>query len=458
MSRLVVVSNRVAIPRGGRAIPGGLAVAVQTALREHGGLWFGWSGEVSQVHRSRPSTTSLSEVTYATIDLLEQEYDDYYNGFCNGVIWPLFHYLPQYMNFRRRYSESYMRVNERFARTLARLVKPDDLIWVHDYHLIALAQKLREAGLRNRIGFFLHIPFPAHGLLRSLPGYRNLLGSLCAYDLIGFQTDDDLRAFLYCMFREFDVSTDDKGVLDIAGQRVCVDHFPVGIDVRAISRAARQSLGTDIHRRLVASMNARTLVTGVDRLDYSKGLWNRLHAYERLLEQYPEHHGHVVLLQIAPPSRKDVRAYENIRQELEGAAGRINGRFADFDWVPIRYLNRGFSRRSLMGILRVAQVALITPLRDGMNLVAKEYVAAQDPSDPGVLVLSSLAGAARELEAAILVNPFDLDDIAAGMQKAISMPSAERRDRHQEMLQVLRRNDIQVWRAAFLERLEDAPY
>ncbi len=456
MTRLVVVSNRVAIPKRGRVPPGGLALAVLAALREHGGLWFGWSGEVSKTYHSEPHVNTQGNITFATIDLAEDEHRKYYNGYCNGILWPLCHFLPGYMRYDRSEWEAYKRVNELFARKLAPLLQPDDLIWVHDFHLIPLANELRKTGVRNRVGFFLHVPFPAYGLLRSLPFHGQLLGMLCAYDLIGVQTSDDLLAFHNCVVRDLGGAVVDD-VVKVDGRRLRADVFPIGIDVKNVVAAARKSEQLPARERLLRSLNKRALIIGVDRLDYSKGLLNRFLAYERLLESYPEHHRRLVLMQIAPPSRQDVEAYEEIRRELEEAAGRINGRFSDFDWTPIRYLNQSFSHQSLMGFFRTARVGLVTPLRDGMNLVAKEYVASQNPHNPGALVLSTLAGAARELEGAVLVNPLDLDGVAEGLQVAINMPVSERRERYRAMMDILRRNDIHAWRTRFLARLQQPP-
>jgi trehalose 6-phosphate synthase len=450
-----VVSNRVAIPKGKRLPAGGLAIGVLAALRQYGGLWFGWSGEVTKAHRVKSMKVTHGNITYVTIDLQQREHEQYYNGFCNGVLWPLFHYLPQFMNFHREQWQAYQRVNQLFARKLIPLLKPNDLIWVHDYHLMLLAQELRIAGITNPMGFFLHIPFPAYGLLRTMPRHTRVLRGLCQFDLIGFQTGDDLLAFRNCVSNDLGATLIDDHQLEIAGRKLRAGVFPIGIDVSTIKNAARKSLHSHTRERLIKSLARRPLIIGVDRLDYSKGLINRLQAYELFLENYPENRGKAVFLQIAPQSREQVRAYGDIQRELEEAAGRINGHFAEFDWMPIRYLNQSFGRTTLVGFFRIAHVGLVTPLRDGMNLVAKEYVAAQNPAEPGVLILSSLAGAARELDAALLVNPFDVDRVAESLQTALNMPLAERKERYAAMMEVIRRHDIRAWRENFVRQLQE---
>ncbi|MBA3562501.1 MAG: trehalose-6-phosphate synthase [Gammaproteobacteria bacterium] len=451
MSRIIAVSNRV--PVGGKS-SGGLAVGVLAALEEYGGVWFGWNGEIVDGDMPDPEIERRGRVTYATLPLNRQDFDDYYNGFSNNILWPLFHFQLGVFSYDRRQFEAYCRVNALFARKLAPLIEPGDLIWVHDYHLILLASELRRAGIEQPIGFFLHVPFPGVDVLRALPPYQAMLRGLCAYDVVGFQTQRDLRSF------EENIAQQDFGDAMLADRRVgskgCdvhADVFPIGIDVAGIKRLAQEAVGTPPIARMADSLHGRQLVIGVDRLDYSKGLPERFRAYERLLEQNTDLRGELVFMQIAPPSRTGVRAYVEIREELEQTAGNINGRYAEMDWMPIRYLNRKYSRRTLMGLLRIARVAVVTPLRDGMNLVAKEYVAAQDPENPGALVLSTLAGAARELDDATLVNPYDIEDVSEGIMQAIAMPLAERRERHRAMIEALERNDITRWRTRFVDAL-----
>ncbi len=454
--RLVIVSNRVAIPEENKPAGGGLAVGVLAALRDHGGIWFGWSGEVTDRESGGPDITTIGNTDYATIQINRSDYEQYYNGYSNRVLWPVCHYLLDFIRYDQADFEGYRRVNAMFARKLMSLLQPDDIIWVHDYHLIPLASELRSAGIENRIGFFLHVPFPAYEALRAAPGHEYLLRCLCAYDVLGFHTPRDLAAFETCI-REPVVGAEfeDNRVIRVPGGKLIADVFPIGIDVDEVRGMAEEASGTKRVKKLVKSLDERQLIIGVDRLDYSKGLMQRMLAYERLLEKYPNSQRLVTLMQIAPPTRAGVRAYDEIRNALEQVSGRINGRFAESDWVPIRYLNKGVARVPLMGFFRKAAIGLVTPVRDGMNLVAKEYVAAQDPEDPGVLVLSSLAGAAVELTDALIVNPHDRDDVADGLATAINMPLAERKRRYESMIEVLGRNDITAWRTRFVDALRN---
>ncbi len=457
MRRLVCVSNRISLPRKAAA-PGGLAVGVLNALKRTGGLWFGWGGEVVERDPAEPHVATRNGVTYATIELRTEDFDLYYNGYSNEVLWPLFHYFLKGMRYSAQQRDAYEKVNRTFARRLQPLLKSSDIIWVHDYHLIPLARFLRELGVRQPIGFFLHIPFPNIEMLRVLPGYADLLKDLTCFDVVGVQTQNDLQALHSGMEHCFGpgvVRAD--GRIRVGEQRLLrADVFPIGVDPQAIEAEAQQAAQTDAVKRMVDSLLSRYLMMGVDRLDYSKGLVERFTAYQYFLEEYPENLGGITYLQIAPLSRTDIRAYAEIRQSLEQAAGRTNGRFADTDWTPIRYLNRNFPHPALMGFLRSSDVGLVTPLRDGMNLVAKEFVAAQDPEDPGVLILSTLAGAARELSAAVLVNPYDTRAVGHAIQVALAMPLGERRERHGSMMQVLRRNDIATWTRRFVDELERA--
>ena len=453
MSRLVVVSNRVPNPRASQPQAGGLAVALTDALKRNGGLWFGWNGQLSQTPVSRPKLEQADGIDYATLPLCKADYDDFYLGYANAVIWPVFHFNLGAMDYQRRYSEGYARANALFADALAPLVSADDTIWVHDYHLMPLARELRERGVRQRIGFFLHIPFPDYDVLRAMPGHRRLLEDLCRFDLLGFQTDNDRHAFEESASRAIGALVREPGRLRHRNRELRTGVYPVGVDVAELASLARRTLTAPRVRRLLDGLGERDLIIGVDRLDYSKGLEQRFRAFEALLQDYPHRRGHAVLMQIASPSRSDINEYAELRQRLEGLSGHINGCYADLDWAPIHYLNRTFARGSVMGLYRAARVGLVTPLRDGMNLVAKEFVTSQDPDNPGVLVLSELAGAAAELEDAVLVNPYDVDAIAAGINTALAMPLPERQRRHRRMMAVLHEHSIGAWEKRFLDDL-----
>ncbi|WP_291363168.1 alpha,alpha-trehalose-phosphate synthase (UDP-forming) [Acetobacter sp. UBA5411] len=444
MGRLVIVSNRVPDPRERNKPAGGLAVGLADALREdQSTLWFGWSGRqvVASDVDPVPALDTHGTVTYATIPLTHAQHRGYYQRFSNAILWPLCHYRLGLMDYARADWQQYLEVNRMFARVLAPLLKPDDIIWVHDYHLFPLAQALRELGVTVPIGFFLHIPFPPWSLFRALPPATALLDDMKAYDLIGVQTEEDAQNLWECLRVE--------GMTDPSRVVAC----PIGIDPVSFSEEARDAFDGPEVRRLRESLHDEPLIIGVDRLDYSKGLEERFLGYEKLLIRYPEHHRHVTYLQVAPVSRGEVEEYRLLRRQLDETIGRINGAFAAYDWTPIRYLTRPIARQTLAGFYRLADVALVTPLRDGMNLVAKEYVAAQNPDNPGALVLSHLAGAAPELDEALLVNPHDSDAIADALHLALTMKKEERRRRWNILNNEIRNTTAGSWARDFLKAL-----
>ena len=453
MSRLIIVSNRVApISEGGMAA-GGLAVGVYDALKETGGMWFGWSGEVANTPPHAPKIEERGPVTFATVSLTRRDYDQYYRGFSNDTLWPTFHYRSDLTHYDRHEFDGYQRVNAWLAHQLIPLIRPDDVIWVHDYHLIPFAEALRREGVTNRIGFFLHIPFPASQVLVTVPPHERLVRALCCYDVVGVQTEPDLRALRDYLEHEARGTVTDDGVVQAYGRELRIGAYPIGIYPDELATLAREGQDGRHLKNLRQTMHERRLIVSVDRLDYSKGLVERFRAFEKLLEMAPNHRAQVSFIQIAPPTRSDIQSYQQIRLQLEAESGRINGRFAEMDWTPIRYLHRQFERAVLASLFREAHVGYVTPLRDGMNLVAKEYVAAQDPDDPGVLVLSRFAGAAQELDGALIVNPIDVAGMAEALDHALGMPLDERRDRYQRMMEVLRRNNVSVWRDTFLRDL-----
>jgi len=454
MSRLVVVSNRVAVP--GASSAGGLAVALQAALEETGGMWFGWSGRIDPDDSGQVHEHDAGNIRYVTVDLSKRDHDDYYNGFANRTLWPLLHFRVDLVDYSRITYAAYRRVNALFAEKLAPLLRDDDIVWIHDYHLIPMAKLLRELGVTCRLGFFLHVPMPSSDLLAALPQHERLFEGLSSYDLIGFQTERDLERFqdYVRLFGRGRVIS--HGVLETRkGKRLRAGAFPISIDTAQIEEQARAAAGKVGVKRLATSLSGRELAIGVDRLDYSKGLPERFRSFGRFLKRHPEHRGKLTYLQIAPVSRGEVLEYQKLRSELEQLSGHINGAHAEPDWTPVRYVNRNYPHPSLTGFYRLSRVGLVTPLRDGMNLVAKEYVAAQDPKNPGVLVLSSFAGAARELDAALLVNPYDMDGVADAIAAAMEMPLEERRERWETMMAVLREHDITAWRRSYLAALRE---
>ena len=431
--RLVVVSNRVPMPteRGPRA--GGLAVALADALGP-GSVWFGWSGR--RTARAASASANVAEaggITYATIDLTEVEYQRFYGGFSNRVLWPLMHFRLGLMHYQTEDYHAYRAVNRRFAEALAPMLRPDDLIWVHDYHLFPLGEELRARGVTNRIGFFLHTPFVPPEILRALPRAEQILAGLCAYDVVGFHTEEFRAGFLRSVHDILGLTPDTGAGVIMGGRRAQTVVEPIGIDAEGFAVLAEQSWRGSEVRRLRASLAGRVLAIGVDRLDYSKGLPQRLEGFGRLLAAHPEHHQRVSFLQVAASSREDVSEYQELRSELARIVGETIGQYSEFDWVPLRYMTRPLRRGTLAGFYRAAHMGVVTPLRDGMNLVAKEYVAAQDPRDPGVLILSRFAGAAAEMHEALMVNPFDPDEIADAMHTALTMRLEERQARHRAL-------------------------
>ncbi len=454
MSRLIVISNRVS---AGGGAAGGLAVALSAALRQSGGIWFGWSGEQTEQFTGHINFSMTDGVRTATIDLEEQDIEEYYDGYANRTLWPLFHYRIDIAEFERNFADGYRRANERFADTVLPLLEPDDVIWVQDYHMLPLGEHLRARGVRNRIGFFLHIPWPPRRLLNTLPEARELVESLFAYDVVGFHTREWLETFTDYVRDELGGTIEEDDVVCLDGRRLKIVACPIGIDASEFAELATSSTAEQTYARVKESAVGRTMIVGVDRLDYSKGLEERFLGYERFLCDYPEERKEVVLLQIAPPSRGSVESYQRIRNSLESLAGRINGAHAGLDWVPIRYVNQAYSRDVLAGVYRASRIGLVTPLRDGMNLVAKEYVAAQDPDDPGVLILSRFAGAAEQMTEALLVNPHSAEELSDAIRRALSMPLEERQRRWSALAEGVREHDVTWWLDTFMAELSAAP-
>jgi trehalose 6-phosphate synthase len=456
VSRLVIVSNRVVVPEPGKsAPPGGLAVAVRAALKNRSGLWFGWSGKVDDGPDVAPKVVVRDNITYVVTDLSTADYQEYYNGFANRVLWPILHYRVDLAEFSRSDLTGYLRVNGLFADQLAKLLEPDDIIWVHDYHLIPLARELRQRGFNNPIGFFLHIPCPPPDLLFTIPRQEQSLGVLSHYDLVGFQTENDRANYgRYLAMSKATVSRDGTAY-SVDGRVTRIGAFPVGIETRDYAALAEGAESSPFTKEVEHSLAGRKLFLGVDRLDYSKGIIHRLEAFGHFLEHDETWNNRVTLLQITPKSREEIPEYMDMVRAVNELVGSVNGRLGEAAWVPIRYINRSYSRTDLAGLFRLSAAALVTPLRDGMNLVAKEFVAAQNPADPGVLILSQFAGAAAELDAAVIVNPHETEGMAAAMKQALEMPLEERQSRHASMYSVIEKNDIDRWAETFLSRLAD---
>ncbi|WGH79462.1 alpha,alpha-trehalose-phosphate synthase (UDP-forming) [Jannaschia ovalis] len=447
--RLIVVSNR--IPKGD--VPaGGLVFAIHEALTGAGGIWIGAADPTDQ---AEDGLTKIGSGDYErfTFSINHEEHRGYYLGYANSVLWPLFHHRPDLLEFHQGDFDAYVAVNRRVARAIAEIAEPDDLIWVQDYHFLMVAHELRSLGVTNRIGLFLHIPFPNPNDVMALPQVAMMPAWMAAHDVVGLQTRRDVISMVEAMRHDTKTQVLNDGTWIREGRVFSILNFPIGIDAESFAEAARAAPEVELQLAPKAP-----LLLGVDRLDYSKGLVHRFEAFDAYLDMREQGSPRPTFIQIAPGSREDVEAYRDIREKLERTAGSINGAHADLDWTPIRYIRRHVDREVVAGLLRRADVALVTPLADGMNLVAKEFIAAQDPEDPGVLILSHFAGAAEQMESgALLVNPFDRTSFARAISDAIHMPLEERKERHAILREGVFREDIKWWTDSYLDRLRRAP-
>ena len=446
--RLLVLTNRLPLtfqrgPAGleRRHSAGGLASALDRVLSRRHGTWVGWPGlDVRPGERLDLRGSAYEIVPFA---LTENEFARYYHGLSNRGLWPLFHSFPSRARFDRRDWRVYREVNRRFATIALRSMREGDLVWIHDYHLMLAPAYLRRSLTRERIAFFLHIPFPPYEVFRLVPWARELLRGLLACNLVGFHVDSYARSFLDCVEQLTDAEVDWEAqcVRSAAGE-TRVGAFPIGIDFDSFDARARESAPRQ--------SKGERIIIGADRLDYTKGIPDRVLAFERLLEKHPEHREEVVLLQVAVPSRHQVAEYRMLKREIEELVGRVNGRFGTANWAPIRYLYRLLDHDRLSRLYRDADVGLVTPLRDGMNLVAKEFVACQSEEDPGVLVLSRMAGAAETMREALMVNPYDVEKTADQIHRALQMSVEERRLRMKGLRARERATDVHAWVSSFL--------
>ncbi|MDP2121181.1 MAG: trehalose-6-phosphate synthase [Hoeflea sp.] len=445
MGRLIVISNR-APSVDGSGDSGGLVVALKDALAQNGGLWIGCAPEQTDTPAPELVVHHRPDFDIGLFELEPELYRDYYLGYSNSVLWPALHGRVDLIDVQPRYAAAYRDVARRVAGLVAKVVREDDLIWVHDYQMIPLAHELKALGVTCRIGFFLHIPFPDLQTFKAIPDWQNLSEWLADHDLLGFQTQRDLGNMIQIFRHTLRGELRANGNMGIGGREIVMGCFPISIDVGGFRRLAEEGAAD-------TPPPALPRLIGVDRLDYSKGLPQRLAGYETFLADNAAFLGQVALVQIAPPTRDDVDAYKAIRSELELMSGQINGRFGTVDWTPVQYIHRAIPRDELAVLFRLSSVGLVTPLFDGMNLVAKEFVAAQDPADPGVLILSQFAGAAEEMREALIINPHDPQDIAQAIRTALDMPLTERVERHQALYAHLEKHDVGHWSAAFLDRL-----
>jgi trehalose 6-phosphate synthase len=472
-NRLVIVSNRLPIvlakDSAGRwhAKPGsgGLVTAMAPVLRDRGGLWIGWPGTAEKedldLKNLLREAVKGSGYAFEPVPLTLKEVDGYYYGFSNEILWPLFHDLQTRCNFDPAYWRVYRSVNHKFAEVISYSIGRDDCIWVHDYHLFGVGRELREFGVTSRIGYFLHIPFPPLDLFLKLPWRFQILNALLAYDMVGFQTQRDKGNFVQCiraMLKNVSVRSEGQIVtVEVDDRQVRIGNFPISIDFDEFAVAAESpevgqrvaeiqaNHGSDTHRR--------TLLLGVDRLDYTKGIPERLAAFGNALERFPRLHEKISLVQIVVPSRVNIPKYRDLKLEIERMVSEINGMFTQTGWVPIHYIFRSVDRTELIALYRAADIALITPLKDGMNLVAKEYCAA-NVTENGVLIMSEFAGAADQLQdEALLVNPYDVEEVAETIATAVDMPIAERRRRMQALRRKVRQFDIYWWVDSYLNAI-----
>jgi len=464
INHVVIASNRLPVVAGKRQDgrwrwepgQGGLVTALAPVLRDRGGLWIGWAGNLEEANLAELLAIAGRAVGYALrpVSLTQDEVQKYYFGFSNEIVWPLFHDLQSRCNFNPDYWNMYQAVNRKFAQAIAENAGANDYVWVQDYHLMLVARELRSMGLANRIGFFLHTPFPPPDIYVKLPWRSQLLSALLEYDLLGFQTRRDRNNFINC------VEALIKGVrvyarkqiatIAVSERETTVGTFPISIDFRGFGRQALDSAVVKVASGLREALGNRQIILGVDRLDYTKGIPEKLRAFRAALQCYEDLRGRVSLVQIVVPSRVDIPEYQALRSEIEGLVGEINGEFTEAGWVPINYIFRSVKRSELLAFYRAADVALITPLKDGMNLIAKEYCAA-NTDKRGVLVLSEFAGAATQLRRnALIVNPYDIDGVAAAIYRAYSMGGEERELRMRRLRKTVAKRDIFWWVDSFL--------
>jgi trehalose 6-phosphate synthase len=464
--QVIHVSNRLPIlvrKHAGRArverSSGGLATALEAGWRHQPGVWIGWAGTAPGEHIDSLLVRASHQRSYTlrSVPLAEEEVRKFYSGFANEIIWPLFHDMPSHCNFDPEYWEMYQKVNHKFANAAAQIAGQDDFVWVHDYHLMLTAGSMRQSGVRAQMGFFLHIPFPAPDVFEKLPWKRPILKSLLQFDVIGFQSDRDRTNFISCLQRllpEGTVAAGDPHLeVSLENRRSVVGTFPISIDFEEFSQqAARPEIALraeEIRRRLAGDL----LVLGVDRLDYTKGIPERLRSFQLLLRRFPELRGHITLLQVVVPSREEIPHYKSLRRELELLISQINGEFTQPGWVPVHYIHRSLSHDELLAYYRAADIGLVTPLKDGMNLVAKEFCAAQI-DERGVLIVSEFAGAGQELRhGAILVNPNDFAEVAQALHAAAHMSADEKRTRMRLLRDIVKDHNVQRWIHSFLQAI-----
>ncbi|MFQ6136663.1 MAG: trehalose-6-phosphate synthase [Candidatus Hydrothermarchaeales archaeon] len=470
-NRLILVSNRepyihektIRGIRCKQAI-GGLVSALDPVMQSYKGTWVAWGSggadrEVCDDEDRVEVPPDNPQYKLKRVWLSEREKNYYYRGFCNRVLWPLSHLFLGKVSFEEKYWKAYKKVNAKFTKAVFQEATSQDVIWVHDYHLSLVPSLIKKDRSDSIVTYFWHIPWPPWEVYRILPWRREILGSLLCSDLIGFHTQRYVKNFKVCAEKEFDASVNND-TITVGDHDTTVKAFPLGIDYKKFNSISSSKKAAIAARRLRGKLHANTLILGVDRLDYTKGILDRLAAFERFLEKYPRYREKVVFVQIATPSRTKVKEYRLLKREVDEMVGRINGRFQRLDWVPIRYFYRSFTHEQLIAYYRAADIAFVTPLIDGMNLVAKEYMASKGTED-GVLILSEFAGAAEEMTEALLINPHDTRGVVYAIKKALEMSSRERKSRSEALRNKIRTHDLDWWLDSFFSeviKVQDNPH
>ncbi|MDN5513515.1 trehalose-6-phosphate synthase [Acinetobacter sp.] len=457
MSRLIVLSNRVSLPNPDKVTAGGLAVALQDALTDIGGVWLGWNGEKIENHQQPYfNQTEYKGVEYVTCPLTEEQYQNYYCGFANNTLWPAMHDRADLIEYQPQQYKTYQQVNRLFAQQLKKIAQPDDIIWVHDYHFFSVARYCREMGMKNRMGFFLHIPFAGIEIWNLIPTVHSLIQDLCQYDVVGLQTEHDQKKCMQVCSYYLATKPVHSQMLNCNHHPVTVKCYPIGVNPELIQKVAQQQdENTSTVFEFDGLADQQTIIS-VDRIDYSKGLIERFNALEIFLQNNPEYHKHLTDIQIACPCRMEIAAYKDLFEHLQSKVDLINQEFSQDDWLPINCTHDTISHDQLMKIYRQANICWVNSLRDGMNLVAKEFIAAQDPENPGVLILSKYTGAAAQMSEALIVDPESCSSMIQALKKALTMAKSERLERYQQLMNGLKLFDINDWRNAFLADLKGA--
>ncbi|MDN3669700.1 bifunctional alpha,alpha-trehalose-phosphate synthase (UDP-forming)/trehalose-phosphatase [Echinicola jeungdonensis] len=460
MGKTIIVSNRLPVSlrhKNGKfefkPSAGGLATGLGSIYKEGENIWIGWPGnDVADAEQRAEIIIELHELKMAPVFLTSRDIEQFYEGFSNETLWPAFHYFTQYINYDESHWEAYVRVNEKFCEAILKKADPDDTIWVHDYQLLLLPQMLRDRLPNATIAFFQHIPFPSYEIMRMLPWRKEILSGMCGADLIGFHTYDDMRHFLSAVGRILGLSNE-SGYIQSENRLINVDSFPMGIDYNKFAKSAKSKKTKDVVKKFKELLGNQKLLLSIDRLDYSKGIPQRIKAFDDFLSKNPEYHEKVSMIMIVVPSRAGVKSYIELKEEIDTLVGRINSDYSTLNWVPIHYFYRSFPFEELSAFYSMSDIALVTPLRDGMNLVCKEFVASKSENN-GVLILSEMAGASKELQDAILVNPNNLAGVSDAIKQALTLEKKEQNARIKSMQDTIQRYDVFQWVKVFMDRLD----